>query len=766
MRRSLPQLALLAFMVISLLPSQTLQAADLPIFIKMIKNVPTINGISLNRDSGRLYSAEGQNYVVIDTISDTPLYSVRLRDGVTANSDIALNRIANTLYIPVYDRVARQIYIEVYNLFNDAWIASIPLTGVPVATNSSTNRVYAGAGEVGSSSFGVSAIDGSTNAVVSTIPMNYPPYEPMVVDEINNLVYFITGDGQDLALFILDGFTNTISKTIPFKGEQGYGTGIALDSDNMNRLYVTTTSVSTSSNIYTIDTANYSIISVAPVDKGIAGVAFNPITRNLFYSWGDVYSPMSGIVAYNVDTQTKVDIATFSVYVGVSGLGDVEINPTSGKVYATFGDGIAVVQDNVAGIPTYTIEGRILDSNGLPVSSTNIFIDLDSVAGTDQDGYYRISDLPAGTYNIRPSSQEYTFSPSSYNVTIPGVLTGYDFVATPIPGIKVEYIALGDSVAAGHGLSDNAKDSPDYPCRRSHDKSYPAQLKAMLEARGYRVTEFVHLACSGATTQEPDWTELEQNGQSHQHKWFRFQAEDAITFLRSSRHIPGRPVLVTITIGANDFPWTDPEGLCWLLNIDNDKTFKAKVATITTNVAKEVRDQVQELLKFPEVTVVVTGYPNPFNSKSWIFSALRQEIKCLGSFLKNDAEYYKRTDYAVQLLNGSLDGEVVRAFRQRNRIKFAGGIYREFRNHEALGRECGNTNTPVKDPTDVRNYTWIQHPSDQESYSWPGAQMSQVAKYSTVPDYNNWRGDCFHPNYTGASRIASNADSTLILFGK
>ena len=113
----------------------------------------------------------------------------------------------------------------------------------------------------------------------------------------------------------------------------------------------------------------------------------------------------------------------------------------------------------------------------------------------------------------------------------------------------LDYFALGDSIAAGHGLMDD-----ETPCRRSA-LSYPYKVLDTLWSKytvsfptnpNLKTNHF--LACSGATAAEPSKAALAEN----RHKWLHNQFVDMMPLIRDDRL-----TLVSITIGANDFEWLD-----------------------------------------------------------------------------------------------------------------------------------------------------------------------------------------------------------------
>lgn len=109
--------------------------------------------------------------------------------------------------------------------------------------------------------------------------------------------------------------------------------------------------------------------------------------------------------------------------------------------------------------------------------------------------------------------------------------------ASAVVAAKPRYAALGDSVAAGYGLPVAANASAeDRLCGRS-TAAYPYQV-----ATGLNMT-LQHLACTGAKADEGLYGVQNRNG-------------TRLTPQLTTAFAPGRPDLITITIGANDARWT------------------------------------------------------------------------------------------------------------------------------------------------------------------------------------------------------------------
>ncbi len=290
-------------------------------------------------------------------------------------------------------------------------------------------------------------------------------------------------------------------------------------------------------------------------------------------------------------------------------------------------------------------------------------------------------------------------------------------VPDPVPiGPEIHYFALGDSVASGHGLMDDGT-----PCRRS-DLAYPSKVAERLKER-YKEVHFTSLACSGARVNFP--VEF-----SDPHKFFSNQVNDVVSALR---RIDGVPTVVTITIGANDFGWTELRQFTDLLYLSNLNRFQRIVNRIGASVRRTLRQQVPRLLRFQNVTVVLTEYHNPFNTNSVFF--LGPGGRC------GLIECYDRTEYAIHTLNNAIVQAYVDLGRPSN-LKLT-PIHGLFHGHESPRPSCGNNGPEVND-------TWVQYKDDPDSNSFPFRLDS------------SWRGDCMHPNSRGTDFYAAQVNSDLI----
>jgi lysophospholipase L1-like esterase len=253
----------------------------------------------------------------------------------------------------------------------------------------------------------------------------------------------------------------------------------------------------------------------------------------------------------------------------------------------------------------------------------------------------------------------------------------------------IDYFALGDSVASGYGLDDDGA-----ICRRSM-LAYPWQVVARLQ-KTVVVEQFALLACSGATTGTLD-----------------SQVAEALSRLAD------RPTLITLTVGANDFGWSDLLPFAQNLCTPDDGAFHAWLEGIAQTVEDNLVGQLDRLLASPQVEVILTDYYNPTNMSGAFWE--RVHPRCLF------VNVYERSEHVVHALNAA----IMQAWQRLGSPPYVrvATVHDAFRGHESPRPWCGTA------PPDVAE-TWLQYPTD------PDSNATAVG------------GDCFHPNRMGAERYA------------
>lgn len=296
---------------------------------------------------------------------------------------------------------------------------------------------------------------------------------------------------------------------------------------------------------------------------------------------------------------------------------------------------------------------------------------------------------------------------------------------TPVP-TEIDYFALGDSVASGHGLMDTG---PRDGCRQS-DQAYPQKVLQELQSRWDKVN-FHFFACSGATAGIPAKGDVKK----YPHKYFHNQVNDVIAQLTE------RPTLVSITIGANDFEWGEGWNFLKRLYWNRDDSFRKWVDATAFTVQKSLEAEVSRLLQHPNVVVVVTEYHNPFNHSSYFFKG-GPGNRC------GLVDCYSRTEYGIHALNFTVTDTFV-ALGRPARMEMA-TLHAAFHDHESPRTSCGD------DPPDVAD-TWVQYADDPNSNSYP-------AFPSWFP--KDFIGDCFHPNDAGAQKYADAVNEDALRSGR
>lgn len=259
-----------------------------------------------------------------------------------------------------------------------------------------------------------------------------------------------------------------------------------------------------------------------------------------------------------------------------------------------------------------------------------------------------------------------------------------------VPALPIEYFAVGDSVASGRGLDDD-----ETACRQSR-LAYPWLVVEQLQET-FLVQQFDLLACSGTTT-----ATLDQ------------QVSEVLS--RLSVH----PTLLTMTVGANDFGWSDVFAFAPRLCTQSDEAFRTWVGGTAQAVEENLVGQLSRVLAYPQVEVILTDYYNPTNASGAFWE--RVHPRCLL------VDVYDRSEQVVHALNAAIR----QAWQRVGSPGFVqvATVHAAFHGHEAPRPWCGTS------PPEIEG-TWIQYPTD------PNSNSTQVG------------GDCFHPNRAGAEQYAA-----------
>lgn len=160
-----------------------------------------------------------------------------------------------------------------------------------------------------------------------------------------------------------------------------------------------------------------------------------------------------------------------------------------------------------------------------------------------------------------------------------------------VTGYSKQYVALGDSVAAGVGLKDYTDSSA---CNRTA-QAYPNRLASLVR---YGLQSY---ACSGATI---------ASGIIGPQNVNQLLVKPQLTSLFANP----KPNLISVTIGANDAHWTDVIQQCYVSvcgSSDDTAAVMADITQVQSNMAT-VMGQLKQQYGNAVPRVIVTGYHQVF----------------------------------------------------------------------------------------------------------------------------------------------------------
>ena len=168
--------------------------------------------------------------------------------------------------------------------------------------------------------------------------------------------------------------------------------------------------------------------------------------------------------------------------------------------------------------------------------------------------------------------------------------------------------------------------------------------------------------------------------------------------------------------------------------------------------------EITRLLRYPNVTVVVTDIHNPFNTDSFVFHLPGSQCSVAPPPYQGAPSYdcYQRTEDAVHAVNEAIASATSKASGPVGSVR----IHDLFHGHEsprASGpagvTQCGFASPDASD-------SWVQYATDPASNTRPFL-FNGLAQL-LIPGAAQWTGDCVHPNDAGA-QVYADAVSGAIL---
>ena len=366
---------------------------------------------------------------------------------------------------------------------------------------------------------------------------------------------------------------------------------------------------------------------------------------------------------------------------------------------------------------------------------------------------------------------------------------------------KIGYFALGDSIASGHGLMDDS-DGATGGCHRSTTASYPALVEQLLST-DFDIQPLDLLACSGASfspTSQAMNTCVNQAPVGYDTSacdYLDINSQVSRLVYELSHQPKDQQNLVSITAGIDDLPWTDLVSVVRLIS-ESDQAFNTEIQTDTASIQQNMAASLNSILSADSnVSVVVSGYHDPYNPQSWVFDLANtllpgdfahgvqlnpQFVNLLISFRLTMAGYflnhqfgiqpsqnaicspsnidcYQRTVTAITMLNSALQSAVsTEAKNYPGRVAFV-SVFDKFQQHVSPTTQCGSSpDAPGGSGANAPDLsaTWIQYPGEKGINSPQPLQLKIALGRLAATRY----GDCFHPNTQGAEYYATTVEQS------
>lgn len=351
---------------------------------------------------------------------------------------------------------------------------------------------------------------------------------------------------------------------------------------------------------------------------------------------------------------------------------------------------------------------------------------VDFVVSDDNgDAVSGLENVPPGVVQVEGSTTRYTWKPTQPGTWV-AIIRAVDNVGqettadvtfvSRYPTNPSFVVAMGDSVASGHGL-----DTSDYitgdDCFRS-DKGYPSRVVEGLIAEQWLPTDgrVAVVACTG-TTAEHLMTKEFTGGFAETAP----SGTDKLTQVEWA--VRANPALILITVGVNDVGFINPERFFRADNVVNSVV----VAEGVYSLEQGLEAALNELIASTDAVIVVTEYYNPTAPNPQGFDGCRTEC------------FRTATEGVVTEINSTLATVVAGYDQRRVRLVRLQDLFDGHGAPNGLG------------PDGLREAEgWI----GDLTGNFLGGIQPFCAKGETQgePWINNL--DCVHPTETGAQQIA------------
>ncbi|MFB6398495.1 hypothetical protein [Polymorphospora lycopeni] len=186
-----------------------------------------------------------------------------------------------------------------------------------LAVNPNTNKLYVTLTNQGK----VAVLDGASLTVEAVVEIGSIEPAKVAVNPVTNKVYVSNANrrGTDSSVTVIDGATNAITATIPV---DRYALGISVNPVT-NKIYV---SNYTSETLTVIDGASNGIVGKAYVGGSPTGVEVNPATNKIYVT---IFEGKGAVTVVDSNTQQVRRLRVRPAALGIT------VNPRSGRVYSS-----------------------------------------------------------------------------------------------------------------------------------------------------------------------------------------------------------------------------------------------------------------------------------------------------------------------------------------------------------------------------------------------------------------------------------------------
>lgn len=287
--------------------------------IKTIPVTPAPFGLAVNSHNQRVYAALGNRnsaaVAVIDASSNALIETVQIPAGAFL---VAANRTTDHYYVAGCAFTPLGCSVTVLDGTSNTIVATIPINSIAglgiegLAVNPVTNTIYVSDADL----MTVDVIDGNSNAITATIPMANRIPLGIDVDALRNRVY-VAIDGP--YLLVLDGNTNATVRRVNVGGENA---NVAIN-PLTQRAYITNEMFSPST-LGVVDTILFQVLANVPVGNTPFDVTVDRKSNLVFVT------NINGPTIAAVNGTTNQVISTLSVFGRF-----IRVNPVTAQVYAS-----------------------------------------------------------------------------------------------------------------------------------------------------------------------------------------------------------------------------------------------------------------------------------------------------------------------------------------------------------------------------------------------------------------------------------------------